>query len=104
MVLLLQQGIKPTLVIIHTIKPLDTQLVLQLARRHEYLFTVEEHSISGGLGSSVAEVLSETGIRIKFKRLGIVNSDLPKSGSQSWLRHRCGLSPQKIAAAVKQSL
>lgn len=99
-----QISFRPTVAIVHTLKPLDKALIIQLAKNHQYLFSVEEHSITGGLGTAVAEVLSEAGIRIKFKRLGIVNSDFKRSGSQEWLRDQCGLSAQKIAAAVKRML
>lgn len=102
--LLKKQGINPTVALFSTLKPLDKALLIKLAQNHGYLFSVEEHSISGGLGTAIAEVLSEAGINLKFKRLGIVNTDLPTSGSQEWLRHRCGLSPKKIAAAIKRVL
>lgn len=104
MALLSRQGIKPTLAIMHTIKPIDTRMILQLATSHRVMISVEEHSITGGLGSAAAEILSEAGSGIKFKRLGITKTDYSTSGSQEWLRDRCGLSPEKIAAAVQQIL
>ena len=61
----------PTVVNIHTIKPIDVQLIQQLAQTHDTIVTCEEHSIIGGLGSAVAEVLAETGSSCKLVRVGI---------------------------------
>ena len=61
----------PTVVNIHTIKPIDVQLIQQLAQTHDTIVTCEEHSISGGVGSAVAEVLAETGSSCKLVRVGI---------------------------------
>ena len=61
----------PTVVNIHTIKPIDVQLIQQLAQTHDTIVTCEEHSIIGGLGSAVAEVLAETGSSCKLVRVGV---------------------------------
>ena len=61
----------PTVVNIHTIKPIDVQLIQQLAQTHDTIVTCEEHSIIGGLGSAVAEVLAETGSSCNLVRVGI---------------------------------
>jgi len=55
----------------HTIKPLDTEIILKAAEETGTILTAEEHNILGGLGSAVAEVLAEAGVQCKFKRLGI---------------------------------
>ncbi|MGL5540149.1 MAG: transketolase family protein, partial [Erysipelotrichaceae bacterium] len=51
------QGIHPTLVNMHTIKPIDQSLLIDLAKTHELIISVEEHTVMGGLGSAIAEVL-----------------------------------------------
>ena len=61
----------PTVVNIHTIKPIDVQLIQQLAQTHDTIVTCEEHSIIGGLGSAVAEVLAEAGSSCKLVRVGV---------------------------------
>lgn len=66
-----KEGIKITVIDMHTIKPLDTEAVLCVAQSSSVLVTAEEHSIIGGLGSAVAETLAEAGMGIKFKRLGL---------------------------------
>jgi len=101
--LLEKQNLNPTLVIVHTIKPLDEKLIKNIAKTHQYIFSVEEHSTIGGLGSAVAEVLAESKSKVKFKRLGIHNSFLKTVGNQKFLRSRFGLSPAKIAHTIINS-
>jgi len=55
----------------HTIKPLDEKLVIKCARETHAILTVEEHSVIGGLGGAVSEVLAENGSSIKFKRVNV---------------------------------
>lgn len=55
----------------HTVKPLDAEAILRVANKTGNIVTVEDHSINGGLGSAVAEVLCESGYIGKFKRLGM---------------------------------
>jgi len=98
------KNIIPTIVNFHTIKPLDINLIKKLSKQHEYIFTVEEHSIIGGLGSAVAEILSESDIKVEFKRLGIDKAYSKTAGNQQFLRNRHGLSPQKIATTIKKDL
>ena len=61
----------PTVVNIHTIKPIDKELIIELAKTHDTIVTCEEHSIIGGLGSAVAEVLAEAGTACKLVRVGV---------------------------------
>ena len=65
------EGIKVKVINMHTIKPLDNEAVVDAARSSGALLTVEEHSIIGGLGGAVAEVLAEAGLGIKFRRVGV---------------------------------
>lgn len=63
--------IDPTIVNIHTIKPIDADLIMETARRHDVLITIEEHTIMGGLGSAVAEVLAPTNITSIHYMMGL---------------------------------
>ncbi|MBF0515707.1 MAG: transketolase [Nitrospirae bacterium] len=65
------RGIHARVINIHTIKPIDEEIIIEGAENTGAVITVEEHSIIGGLGSAVAEVLAEHGIRTKFKRIGL---------------------------------
>ena len=84
---------------IHTIKPIDEELILRVAGQVRCMVTVEEHSIIGGLGSAVAEVLSEK-CPIRLKRIGI-NDCFLESATPQELSEKYGLTADKIAAAVK---
>jgi len=66
-----KKGIDARVVDMHTIKPLDANLVLKCTNDTNAIITAEEHSIIGGLGAAVAEIIAEKNIDIKFLRMGI---------------------------------
>ena len=94
--MLKNRGIDTTIVNMHTIKPLDTGLVREIASIYKAIFSLEEHSINGGLGTAIAEVLAETGYSGIFKRFGIPNELSGHVGKADYLREQYGLSPDKI--------
>lgn len=101
---LASKGIKPRLLSMPFIKPLDKAALIKAAEETGAVITIEEHSIIGGLGSAAAEVLAEAGVpRLKFKRLGIPDEFCRQVGNQDHLRDYYGLSPTAIAG-VAQSL
>lgn len=67
------EGIQARVINIHTIKPIDREIILQAVEETGKIVTVEDHSIIGGLGSAVAEVIAESGQGLKFKRFGLRN-------------------------------
>ena len=98
---LAQDGIEARVLSMHTLKPLDHQAVLDAARETRAILTIEEHSIVGGLGSAVAEVLAEAeGERVPFRRIGVPSGFSPYIGSQDYMRERHGLTPEAIAACA----
>jgi len=102
---LAKQGIESRLLCMHTVKPLDTEAVLSAARETGAIFTIEEHSVIGGLGSAVAEVLAEAdGTKVQFKRIGVPSGFSPHIGSQEYLQERHGLTGEGIAKTVAQTL
>ena len=92
------QGLHLTVVDMATIKPLDPALV-DLAGRMPLVVTAENHSIIGGLGSAVAELLMENGIRAAFRRIG-VRDVFAEGGTTPYLSEKYGLSAKAIAKAV----
>lgn len=75
----------------HTIKPLDERAIHRAARETGGIVTVEDHSISGGLGTAVAEVLAEQSVRVGFfRRWGVPDELYHEIGSQDYLRAMCG--------------
>ena len=95
---LARQGLQAAVVDMHTIKPLDRDLVLEEARRSGAILTVEEHSIIGGLGSAVCEVVSEN-YPVPVKRMGI-EDQFGQSGNPDELMDYYGLTVDKIIQNV----
>ncbi|MCR4429880.1 MAG: transketolase family protein [Tepidanaerobacteraceae bacterium] len=96
------RGISASVVNIHTIKPLDVETILREAGKTKKVITVEEHSIIGGLGSAVAEVLIEN-MPVKMKRIGI-NDTFGQSGTPDELLQHYGLTAENIIESVKEML
>tara|TARA_R110001592_G_scaffold171881_1_gene410316 strand:- start:3750 stop:4676 length:927 start_codon:yes stop_codon:yes gene_type:complete len=95
------KDINITVIDMPTIKPLDREIIKKYAQNN--IFTVEDHSIIGGLGSSVAEVMAEEGIHGKLHRIG-VNDVFPESGPPSDLYEKYGLSASKIKEKIFNEL
>jgi transketolase len=96
--ILAAKGVKARLINIHTVKPLDTATILAAARQTRGIVTCEEHSITGGLGSAVAEFLSET-YPTKVVRIGIKNR-FGQSGEPADLLKEYGLTSAEIEKAA----
>ena len=96
---LAQQGINATVVSMHTIKPLDKDLILQLAKDTGAILTVEEHSVNGGLGEACASLLLQNKYNKPFKIMGIPD-EYTVTGSQTEILDHYGLSADGIAQAV----
>jgi transketolase len=95
-------GLSVRLLSMHTVKPLDTAAVLAAARETSAILTVEEHSVIGGLGGAVAEVLAqESPLRAGFRIMGLPDQFCRTVGSQDHLRKVCKLSADDIQAAAR---
>jgi transketolase len=90
-----------TVIDMPTIKPLDIEIIKKYSKGS--VFTVEDHSIIGGLGSSVAEVLAENAIHAKLYRIGL-NDIFPESGDPGDLYDKYGLSSNKIKQRILNEL
>lgn len=93
------EKIEVRLVDMHTIKPIDRQAIIRAAKETGGIITVEEHSIIGGLGSAVAEVLAEEQLAVPFKRLGI-QDEWAVIGYPEDLYEHYGISANGIREAV----
>ena len=96
------EGISARVVNIHTIKPLDREIVLQAAKETGAIVTAEEHSIIGGLGAAVAETVCEA-CPVPVLRVG-VNDQFGRSGSVPALLEMYGLTPDNIVAKAKEAI
>jgi 1-deoxy-D-xylulose-5-phosphate synthase len=98
-----EEGILCTVINGRFIKPMDREMLSALSKHAKKILTVEENAIMGGFGSGVLEILSEEGIAVPVKNIGIPDTFLPH-GSQSMLRKSLGLDKEGIKKAVKQWL
>ncbi|MEM0493191.1 MAG: transketolase family protein [Candidatus Thermoplasmatota archaeon] len=98
-----KDGISTRIIDMFTIKPIDTNLILKSIGKTNAIVTVEEHSIIGGLGSAVAEVIAEHGYSGRFKRMGI-NDVFCESGDPKELLEKYKLNDKHIANTVKELL
>lgn len=87
-----------------TIKPLDEKLILESAKKTKVLFTIEEHSIIGGLGSAVSEVIAESGLTVKFRRIGVPDRFTKVIGMQEYMRDANGLSTEQIVKTITKTI
>ncbi len=98
--ILANQGVQVRVVEMHTIKPLDTELIARCAQETGAIVTAEEHSIIGGLGGAVAECVAESG-PVPVERVG-VNDTFTESGPYAELLDKYGLSVSAIVDAVQR--
>jgi len=99
------QGVSAAVLHLPTLKPLDRELLLSQARGKSGVFTVEEHSLIGGLGSAVAEVLLESDWRGKsFHRFALPDAFAEDLGSQSEIMLNHGLSAEFICEKIQKML
>ena len=103
--ILAAQGLVAEVIHVHTIKPLDNELLLARIARARLVFTVEEHSRIGGLGSAVSDLLDDqpAPLRPVVRKLGLQDSFSKNYGLQDDLLRISGLLPEQIAAAVLQA-
>lgn len=100
--LLADEGVDAAVINVHTIKPIDTACVTEYAQKCGKVVTVEEHSVIGGLGDAVAEVLMGK-VNCKFKKIG-VNDQFGQSGKAADVLREYGLTGEQIAASIKEVL
>jgi transketolase len=102
--LLATTGIEAAVLHVPVIKPFDQATFLQFARRVPVIVSVEEHSVIGGLGSAVAEVIAEADFNTakRFRRIGIPDVFPDQYGSQASLLKRYNITTERIVAVVQQ--
>ena len=100
--LLSAEGIEISVINVHTIKPIDAACVTEYAQKCGNVVTVEEHSVIGGLGDAVADVLMGK-VCCKFRKIG-VNDQFGQSGKAADVLREYGLTADQIAAQIKETL
>ena len=97
---LAEKGISAEVINIHTIKPLDVEAILTSVKKTKCVVTCEEHQINGGLGDSIAQVLSR--FYPAPQEFVAVNDSFGESGTPTQLLAKYGLSPSNIVSAVQK--
>lgn len=100
--ILLEKGITATVVDVHTIKPIDKDTILKNCGK-KLLISVEEHNVVGGLGTAIADVLSEQRNSAPLLKLGVQDHFMPV-GDYNYLVEQAGLTPEQIAASIENKL
>ncbi len=101
-----KDGIETAVLHLPTLKPFDTETVIEFSSRVPVIVSVEEHSVIGGLGSAVAETIAEANFENskRFKRIGLPDVFPDEYGSQASLMTRYGLTADRIAMTVQELL
>lgn len=97
------EGISAAVADMFTLKPFDTELVKREIAGKRLVVTFENHSIIGGLGSSVAEVMADGGSGVPLKRIG-VNDRFGQVGTYDYLCREFGLTKEHLAEEIKKSI
>lgn len=100
--ILKKEGLEARVINMHTIKPIDKDIILEAARETRAIVTAEEHNIIGGLGSAVAEVLVESYPTV-MERVGVMDT-FGESGSGDELLKKYGLTAENIAVAARRAI
>ena len=95
------KSVSAQVVSLHTVKPLDEDLLYEVFSRYRMIVTLEEHSLLGGLGGSIAEWLADhTPQKAILRRMGTADMFLHEAGGQEYAREYFGLMPYQIAERV----
>lgn len=101
--LLADEGISARVIDMHTIKPIDRDLIVKAAKETGAIVTAEEHNVIGGLGAAVAEVLTQSDCRAPQEFVG-VHDVFGHSGHPFDLLKKYGLAPEDVAAAAAKAI
>ena len=98
-----EQGVEATVINMHTVKPLDTQIIEENVEGKKLVVTIEEGQLYGGLGSAVAEYVSGLADAPRLLRSGIQDM-FPHPGSYNYLLEQCGLTVEQIKNSILEKL
>lgn len=104
--LLARHGIRLALYSMHTIKPIDDMLIQACMQKYPAIFTLEEHSANGGLGSAVGDVLLASGNtqNVIFHKFGFPDTFAPVTGNREYLNASYGLDADSVARQIRETL
>jgi transketolase len=97
------KGISARVYSMHTVKPIDKEAILKSAKETRLIVTIEEHTVIGGLGGAVAEVLADAGAGTPLRRLGLQDIFACMVGSHRDLKERFGITAEAIVDVVQNA-
>ncbi len=98
--ILKQKNIFAELISMHTIKPLDVDLIVEISKRCKIIVSIEEHNFIGGLGSRIADVITDKKLAVNLKKFALPDKYVVVVGEQDYLRDYYGLTAEKIGEAI----
>ncbi len=98
-----KSGINPTLVSARFLKPIDEKLIMDLAKNHKYIVTVEDNVLTGGFGSRINKFIIDNKLDNEIINIGIKDEFIPH-GDVNVLYEQCGISPSGIAQQIESLL
>ena len=99
--ILAENGVDAGVHVVETLAPTPAAPLVELLRRAPAVVTIEDHYVTGGLGSLVAEVLADSGLHTRLVRCGVTEGSDGTSGSDGFLLARAGLSPETLAERAR---
>lgn len=99
--LLQKGGVSARVINMHTIKPIDREIIIKAIEETGKLVTIEDHNIIGGLGSAVAEIVAESGRGIKFRRFGL-NGFSEGYGTYAQVKETNGIGVEQMVGELKE--
>jgi len=102
--MLKKKGFSVRLINMHTLKPLDQKVIVDAARETSAIFTVDEHNISGGLGTGVAEVLAQCPDQVFFRPFGLPDGYIKTAGQSEYLQNKYGLNEDEMTKTILRDL
>ncbi len=100
---LAEAGLQARVLSVHTMKPLDTEAILEAGRECKSVITVEEHMVHGGLGEAVAAAVLQAGLNRPFRIVGIPDEETV-TGAQADIFHHYGISMEGLSEAARKLL
>lgn len=94
------KNIKASLISMHTVKPLDENAVMEILKNGKPVFTLEEHSLIGGLGSAVADIIAQSDFNPVFRKFGTEDKFSHYVGGHDYIREKFGLTSEKITENI----
>ena len=98
---ILSSDCKSGLINIHSLKPLDIDSILGQICSYKFVVTVEEHSVIGGLGSAIAEIIAQSSFNVQQLMIGVPDTITTQIGKRDYLLKQHGMDASSIAKRVK---